>query len=727
MSILRKWRMIVPVIGIMLFLGLLYIRSNDADESVYFENVALLRHIQQLDAQWDAEVLRSNIGLNSDYDPLVRPIAQLNNLLEQLDAIVAQQHGGHVDELELRALIRDLRASVEEKTRQIDRFKSHNAVLRNSLAFLPIAQDDVRLVILRDEADHELQRNSRRTVTEALLATLIYSQSASSEKRAEVNAQLDILTEFQSQLPAHIREQLTMFRAHIATVLREQDNVNESLQRITAVPTKIQAEKISKLLDSERRASSIKSYRHRNYLLLLSVVLAALLTYAAVRLLRNHRIINQVNKRLQDANETLEQRVQERTRELSSSYAMLHATFEATPDAVLAMQGDTVFYNSQYLQMWNISEEMLKNSEPLERVQWNARQTKEPEAYLQRIKEFGRLPADESFDMFEMQDGRFIERYIKPQRVDGKTVGLVVNFRDVSRRKRNEAELAKINEQLRQSSRQAGMAEVATGVLHNVGNVLNSVNVSANLVAENTKHSKVASLAKVAALLREQQDNLAQFVEHDPRGKHLVEFVAQLAEHLQAEQQLNIRELDSLRRSIDHIKEIVSMQQGYAKISGVVEPVNMIELVEDTLRMSDAALRRHGVTVLREFSAVPSINADKHKILQILVNLVTNAKRACTDSGRIDKRMTLRVSREADMIRVAVVDNGVGIPSENLIRIFAHGFTTRKDGHGFGLHSGALAARELGGTLTAHSQGSGLGATFVLDLPLRKQELAYGT
>src|SRR5439155_15323102 len=139
----------------------------------------------------------------------------------------------------------------------------------------------------------------------------------------------------------------------------------------------------------------------------------------------------------------------------------------------------------------------------------------------------------------------------------------------------------------------------------------------------------------------------------------------------------------------------------------------------DALRMNASSLARHDVQVFREYAAqVPEINVEKHKVLQTLVNLVRNAKEACDESGRADKRVTLRVTHDGDCVRIAVVDNGIGIPAENLTRIFNHGFTTRKDGHGFGLHSGALAAKEMGGELSMHSDGAGQGATFTLELPL---------
>jgi signal transduction histidine kinase len=160
------------------------------------------------------------------------------------------------------------------------------------------------------------------------------------------------------------------------------------------------------------------------------------------------------------------------------------------------------------------------------------------------------------------------------------------------------------------------------------------------------------------------------------------------------------------------------MQQSYARASGIVDTLPIVDLVEDALRMNNGALARHEVQVIREYTATPSVPVDKHKVLQILVNLVRNAKYALDDGGRKDKLLTVRVATDSDgFVKILVIDNGVGIPRENLTRIFSHGFTTRKNGHGFGLHSGALAAKEMGGSLSAHSDGLGTGATFTLELP----------
>ena len=314
---------------------------------------------------------------------------------------------------------------------------------------------------------------------------------------------------------------------------------------------------------------------------------------------------------------------------------------------------------------------------------------------------------------------RWMETHACPLRdVEGKIFAQLAVTRDVTGRKRAEADLEKAHKELLEASRRAGMAEVATGVLHNVGNVLNSVNVSATLVAEKLRKSKVSNLARAAALFNEHSADLTAFLKVDPKGKQLPAYLNQLVEHIGGEQAALVQELELLKKNVEHIKDIVAMQQSYAKISGVRECIQLSELVEDALRMNAGALMRHEVKVLREYDPVPGILVDKHKVLQILVNLIRNAKSACSELDRADKQITVRLARNGhERIKIEVSDNGVGIPPENLGRIFEHGFTTRKNGHGFGLHSGALAANEMGGALHVHSDGHGLGATFTLELP----------
>jgi PAS domain S-box-containing protein len=308
----------------------------------------------------------------------------------------------------------------------------------------------------------------------------------------------------------------------------------------------------------------------------------------------------------------------------------------------------------------------------------------------------------------------------------GATPEYSVEFlRDISARKQTHDELERAQKQLMTASRQAGMAEVATNVLHNVGNILNSVNISASLVTERVKQSKVISVPRMAALLTEQGAALGEFLTKDERGKRVPEYLTALGEQLMGDRSVALEELASLRDNLEHIKDTVAMQQSYAKLCGVVERIAVTDLVEDSLRLNAGAFVRHGVTLRREFGEVEPITVDRHRVLQILVNLVRNAKYACDESGRADKLLTLRIEPLADGVRICVIDNGAGIRPENMSRLFTHGFTTRASGHGFGLHSAALAAQELGGSLRAQSDGPGCGATFILDLPRNQVDATH--
>jgi PAS domain S-box-containing protein len=311
----------------------------------------------------------------------------------------------------------------------------------------------------------------------------------------------------------------------------------------------------------------------------------------------------------------------------------------------------------------------------------------------------------------------------------GQPVAMRGIFQDVTRQKLDAQQLDKLNRQLMDTSRQAGMAEVATGVLHNVGNVLNSVSVSATLVADRLRRSKIVNLRRATAILREQNGRLAEFLTTDPKGKLLPEYLATVADQLAGEQTKLIAQMDSVGQHIEHIKEIVAMQQGYAKVSGVCENLAAAGLVEDALRMNAAAFDRHHIDVVREFADnTPPVRVDRHKVLQILINLLRNAKYAMDAQSGHAKRLVVRVGMASpDRVKITIADNGVGIVPDHVTRIFNHGFTTKKDGHGFGLHSGANAAKEMGGTLTAHSDGPGKGAEFTLELPTatsaRQEEL----
>lgn len=267
-------------------------------------------------------------------------------------------------------------------------------------------------------------------------------------------------------------------------------------------------------------------------------------------------------------------------------------------------------------------------------------------------------------------------------------------------------------------SRRAGMADIATGVLHNVGNVLNSVNVSAEIIAERIRASKLSSLTKVVDLLQGNEDDLARFLAADDKGKKTVVFLRALADQLAHEDQEMLTEVRSLQGHLDHIKTIVAKQQAYATTVAVIEDCAPAQLVEDALALVSASFLRHDVRIVRDYEEISPVPLDRHKLLQIVVNLLENAKQAVVTAARPDKTITVRVRAAAGRFRIEVEDNGIGIHEKHRSRLFTHGFTTKPNGHGFGLHTSAVAAQELGGRLSCTSEGEGRGATFVLELPL---------
>lgn len=294
----------------------------------------------------------------------------------------------------------------------------------------------------------------------------------------------------------------------------------------------------------------------------------------------------------------------------------------------------------------------------------------------------------------------------------------------IAAKDRAHSELAAAQQRLIELSREAGMAEIATGVLHNVGNVLNSVNVSTSLVAGKIRESRVDNLVALIGMLEQHSNDVSGFLTSDPKGQRVLPYLTKLGSHFKAERDSLLQELEMLSAHVGHIKQIVATQQSYAKVSGLVENVKLSEMMNDAIRILDPGFVRHGILVERDFETLPEIAAEKHKILQILLNLLRNAKHALKDvESGTPKTIRVCVRRKGDRrITLSVQDNGVGLPPENLTRIFGHGFTTKADGHGFGLHSCALAASEMGGSLRAESDGPGRGATFTLELPLKLAE-----
>ncbi len=570
----------------------LYLKSARDQTATYTQSRDLIRQLQQLNAQWDSEVLKARIAITRNYDPLVSPLLEMTTLWADL-----KSRGSYHESADLprwQASQQAYEDAIQEKARLVDQFKSHNAVLRNSLAFLPTAEDDIQAQFNRVDDEGKLHLQSVATDTyDLLLSSLEFAQVTSDDRAADILVGLGKLAINKESLPSEFQAPVDILSNHISLILREQPAVNSLLERIAAVPVSERLDDLTTHLNQDQQTADLVDHQYHRYLLIFSTLLVVLLLYLAVRLLRSFAEINRVNRALQAANETLEQRVERRTQQLKDAQS-------------------------------------------------------------------------------ELMD----------------------------------------------SARQAGMAEIATNVLHNVGNVLNSVNISADLVTRKLRSSKALGLGKAMQLINEHRDDLGTFLTEDEKGKLLPGYLNQLVDAIAVEQQGMTEELGQLSKSVDHIKDIVATQQSYAGASSLLEPVDISALMEDALRMNAGALSRHHVTVVKEYARVPQVLGDKHRLLLIMVNLISNAKYAMSNLSDRPRQMTLTVQPQGeDMLEISVKDDGEGIPAENMTRIFTHGFTTRKEGHGFGLHSCALAAVEMHGQLSAHSDGPGKGAVFTLKIP----------
>ena len=288
-----------------------------------------------------------------------------------------------------------------------------------------------------------------------------------------------------------------------------------------------------------------------------------------------------------------------------------------------------------------------------------------------------------------------------------------------------EKQLKATHNQLLETSRLAGMAEVATGMLHNVGNTLTSVNVSATVISEKLQNSDIKHFYKLNALFQENADDLINFFQTSPKASKIAGFMSNLEQVLKKEHQLYQEEIECLRKNVNHIRDIIETQQSFSKVVGFKEIVNPTDLMDNALFLNDGDILKYNVQVNKDYDFTERIMVERHKVLQILVNLVRNAIQATKSNKEYEREIVVYVHAHGDdCVQFQVNDNGMGISSDNLKRIFQHGFTTKDSGHGFGLHSSALFAKEMGGSLSAYSDGVDQGASFVLTIPANFEAVA---
>ena len=280
-----------------------------------------------------------------------------------------------------------------------------------------------------------------------------------------------------------------------------------------------------------------------------------------------------------------------------------------------------------------------------------------------------------------------------------------------------ETRLRAAQKKLVESAHKAGMAEIATDTLHNVGNVLNSVKTSAHMIEENLKLKTQVGFSKACNLIREHQDQLGVFIQENPRGKKLIDYLLILDEEFKDVFDNIENDVERLQKKINTIAEVIISQQTYAGTNTYLEKLNMVEIIEDALFIAPDFFLEGQIKIVKNYNPIPAIPLQKTKLLHVMVNLFKNAAQAIQMSGKSNGKIEISVYEAEEMVKLDISDNGVGITEENLSRIFSHGFTTKSNGFGFGLHSCANYIHEMGGTILAESGGPGKGTSFKMQFP----------
>lgn len=317
-----------------------------------------------------------------------------------------------------------------------------------------------------------------------------------------------------------------------------------------------------------------------------------------------------------------------------------------------------------------------------------------------------RFPADITVSLLELENGHLLCFFV----------------RNISSRKQTEAALHQAQQELVQSAHQAGMAEIATGILHDVGNLLNSVNISAEMIREAAVSETPEALALIAEHLDANRDDLVTFLQEDDMGIHIHDYLRQIAETLQAEMKQLRQETIHLRNKISTINDVVTTQQEYAKSGLFREETSLSTVIEDALAMQQGSISRHDMTIDKQLAELPLIRVPKSKLIHTLVNIIMNAKDAMLRTPPMERHLRIETGEDDGMVWCRISDTGEGIAEENLSRIFTHGFSTKETGHGFGLHTSANFMREMGGSITVDSDGIGKGASFTLSFPLNQED-----
>lgn len=421
----------------------------------------------------------------------------------------------------------------------------------------------------------------------------------------------------------------------------------------------------------------------------------------------------------------LEELVHERTKELqeaNQSLARLKTAIEQSMDGIAVADkfGNIIFVNQAWANMHGREMEDLIGS------QWDifhsSKQiTEEVQPFIEKVIQKGENEGEVGHIR---KDGTEFPTWMSFSILKdelGKDFGLVGIARDITKQKAAEEELAAAQKELISRAHRAGMADIATGTLHNVGNILNSVKTSSHVIFDIVNSDTMNGYKKANEMLRDNIEQLETFICQNPKGLKLMRYYLKLEDVLDEREEKIKEHLQRLKDKVDAISDVIAAQQSYAGNRSLAEFYFLPDIIDDALTMQSNSMERYHIQIEKQFQPVPKVKVQKTKLVHILINLIRNAKDAMMDIPAENRKLTLAVTQKNGNIFIKAIDTGVGIEKEIIDKIFSHGFTTKKTGHGFGLHSSANYMSEMGGRMWAESKGENQGATIVLCFPLMSQ------
>ena len=445
------------------------------------------------------------------------------------------------------------------------------------------------------------------------------------------------------------------------------------------------------------------------------------------------RIQQEENARneLANLNAILEEKILERTQDLKASESRVRAVLNNITEGIAVVDGAGFIQsiNPAGASMFNCSETNLENTcltqllnntnNPIEEFQGSNNSINVSGI----VTTFGRQTIE---CIGTQSDGATfpIECVFSEMPLADQTMYIWV-MRDISERKEAEMRLEQAQLDLLESAHQSGMAEIATGVLHNIGNILNSVSLSAEEVNRLVKEIKFPMFDKAVTMLTDNRDNITDFLTTDPKGSKLIDYFVVLNDSFSKGFTSTKSEIEHMKSHIEMIKDVISTQQEYAKGNHYSETLDINRLIEDALKIERNSLNKNFIYVSTNLNQLPDCEVHKSKLLQVITNLLKNAKEATLENKNIEQRKISIESSKLDshFAYIRIKDNGIGISEEDISKVFQHGFTTKEAGHGFGLHASIVAMKEMKGNITAESEGINQGTTFTVTVPLSKTSL----